>query len=241
MAFYLQDFDITFHVLSGIVALLVSFYAFRYNRLLANSTLKFISVGFLLLGIGLLTEASVLFVVAFALGDLITLRIITLGTSSIYNILQIVAYLIFAVGYIRTAYFSTGQTEEESRFSSGSTTTVPTLLLLSPLAIGAERIRQLFLLARHVFEISEILAIIFLSALVVAGVFAYFEHRNHLSFLVLVSFAVILVSHFLSFWSIVSLATYLNSIAAGVQFVGFLSLLIFILWSSRIGPARKTT
>ena len=51
MSFHTLDIDVALDLMSGVVALLVSYYAFRYNKLLAKSTLKFISVGFVMLGV----------------------------------------------------------------------------------------------------------------------------------------------------------------------------------------------
>ena len=46
------------NILSAIVALLTSYYAYRFNRLVDNSVLRAISVGFMLLGIGLIADAG---------------------------------------------------------------------------------------------------------------------------------------------------------------------------------------
>jgi hypothetical protein len=236
MHFYFLDFSIIFDVLSGIVALLVSYFAFRYNRLIENSTLKFISLGFLLLGIGLLTEASIFFVAAFGIGNFVSARLLVLGTSIIYKLLQIIAYLIFAIGYIRSAFFSTPK-----KMNTGGSAVAVILLFLSVGTVAGKGYPELVQLSREVFVVSEVLSIVFLATLVFAGLLGYIEGRNRLSLLVLVSFGLILGAQAVALWSVVLVSEYLTSIYSGIQFIGFLSLLVFILRSRKIGSTGKAT
>lgn len=242
MPYYFIDFSIAFDILSGAVALLVSYYAFHYNRLIVNSTLRFISLGFLLLGVGLLVEASIFFLVAFGIGNVATALFASLGTSFMFNFLQIAAYFIFAYGYIRTAFFTSSPSTSSSGNGKGVTGTASAILISLPFAIsGITRFRQMIILSREIFLISELLSIVFLAVLVFAGFLMYFENRNRLSVLVLLSFILILISHSVALWSVISLSAYLTSLSAGIQFIGFLSLLIFLLRSNQIGSARKAT
>ncbi len=236
MPFYFLDFSITFDVLSGVVALLVSYFAFRYNKLLENSTLKFISLGFMLLGIGLLTEATIFFVAAFGIGNFVNVRLLVLGTSMVFKLLQIIAYLIFAIGYVRSAFFLSGP----KNTNQGEGPAVATFLLF--LSVGtstANKFPELVKLSREVFVISEVLCIIFLATLVFAGLLGYIEGRNRLSLFVLVSFGLILGAQIVALWSVILVSEYLTSLYSGIQFVGFVSLLVFILRSRKIGSTGK--
>jgi len=115
MPFPALDLDITFELMSGVVALLVSYYAFRYNRLLENSTLKFISLGFAMLGIGLQIEAAIFSLIVFGIGDLTTDRTFALGTAALYGIPQVGAFFLFAFGYLKSALSAQPKIESANR------------------------------------------------------------------------------------------------------------------------------
>ncbi|MCL4518398.1 MAG: hypothetical protein M1587_04295 [Thaumarchaeota archaeon] len=230
MPFPFLVLNIAFDVMSGIVALLVSYYAFHYNRLIENQTLKFISLGFMLLGVGLLAESSVQSLVVYGIGDIVTERILALGTTAIYSFLEVTAYFVFALGYIRAAF--TTQSKESTLAS-----TSPAWLI--PLAIpsGIQRLHDMFILTREVSLVSTVLSLVFLSMVVFQGTLVYAQSRNKLALMVLISFGLILLSNGLAFgWSIFSIV-YWYLLSTAVQFAGFLSLLVFILWRGRIGTA----
>ncbi|MCL4519708.1 MAG: hypothetical protein M1587_10995 [Thaumarchaeota archaeon] len=228
MPFPFLDLNIAFDVMSGIVALLVSYYAFHYNRLIENQTLKFISLGFMLLGIGLLAESSVQTLVVYGFGDIVTERVLAIGTTAIYNFLEVTAYFVFALGYIRAAF--TTQTKE-----TALTGTMVASLIPLAIAPGNARLHEMFLLTREISLVSTVLSIVFLSMVVFQGVLVYAQSRNRLALLVLMSFGLILISNGLAFgWSIFSIV-YWYLLSTAVQFAGFLSLLLFILWRGRIG------
>jgi hypothetical protein len=236
MTFHSLDLNIAFDLMSGIVALLVSYYAFRYNKLLENSTLKFISLGFILLGIGLLIESAIFSLAVFNLGDLTTDRIFALGTSGLYDILQMGAYLLFAIGYLRSA-FTSKQPKNESGAVGG-------LALLSfPLALspGTARLRAIFHLTRAIFAISSVFSVLFLATVVFVGFLSYSETRHRFSLFVLLSFILILAAQIFELWTALSVSVRLDFVGSAVQFAGFVSLLIFLVWGNKIGPARKAT
>ena len=216
--------------MSGIVALLVSYYAFHYNRLIENQTLKFISLGFMLLGIGLLAESSVESLVVYGIGDIVTERILALGTTAIYSFLEVTAYFVFALGYVRAAF--TSQTRETAPIGM-----LAASLLVFAVTPGSQRLHDLFIMTREVSLISTVLSLVFLSMVVFQGTLVYAQSRNKLALMVLVSFGLILLSNGLAFgWSIFSIV-YWYLLSTAVQFAGFLSLLLFILWRGRIGSA----
>src|SRR5439155_6193599 len=47
-----------FTLFSGLVAMLVCYYTFRFNRLMSSTLLRFVGIGFGLLGFGLLVESG---------------------------------------------------------------------------------------------------------------------------------------------------------------------------------------
>jgi hypothetical protein len=230
MSFHTLDLDVTLDLMSGVVALLVSYYAFRYNKLLANSTLKFISVGFVMLGVGLLIEASVFSLIVFGVGDLTTDRLFALVTAALYELLQIGAFFVFAIGYLRSAF--------GSRLRA-----VPAALALFAFpaitSSGSERLREMFHFVRQIWVISEILSVIFVAIVVLVGIFGYSETRHRFSLFVMLSFFLILCAQVFDLWTAVSISVRLDVVGSIIQFAGFLSLLVFLIWRGGIGSARK--
>lgn len=149
MSFHLLDLNVLFDLTSGAVALLVSYYAFHYNGLIENATLKYISFGFMLLGVGLLAETSVESLVIYNIGDIYTQRYLALGSATIYDFLEISAYLVFAFGYARSA-FST-----PLRQVAGAVSILVPLVLRPP----AIRLHDLFLLTHYSSFFTEIFLI----------------------------------------------------------------------------------
>ena len=209
----------------------MSYYAFHYNRLIENETLKYISFGFMLLGIGLLAETSVESLVIYNIGDIYTQRFLALGTATIYDFLEISAYFVFAFGYIRSA-FST-----PTRKVLGAAAVLVPLVLRPP----AIRLHDLFLLTRYSSLVTDIISIVFLSMVVFQGTLIYAQTRNRLALLVLLSFGLVLISNGISLGSSLLLSLNLYLVSSAVQFAGFLSLLLFLLWRGRIAPAGETS
>jgi hypothetical protein len=226
------DLNIAFDLMSGVVALLVSYYAFRYTRLLENSVLRFLSLGFIMLGIGLLIEAAVFSLIVFNVGDLTTDRIFALGTAALYDILQIGAYFIFAFGYLRSALAGPKKSE-----AIGATAAI--FALPAATSAGTERVREMIHLTRAIFAISEIFSVIFIAVVVFVGLLSYSETRHKFSLFVLASFVLILVAQAFELWTALSVSVRLDFVGSGIQFAGFASLLVFLIWSNKIGPARK--
>lgn len=222
------DLDVTFDLLSGVVALLVSYYAFRYNKLLENSTLMFISLGFIMLGIGLLIEAAVFSLAVFNIGDLTADRVFALLSTALYDVLQIGAYFLFAFGYLRSAYVSRPKAE---------TAGIATTLAIG--TTGSVRLHTLLHITRTVSAVSEVFVVAFLAAIVYVGLLGYSETRHRFSLLVMVSFMLILVAQIFDLWTALSVSIRLDFVGSAIQFAGFLSLLIFLIWRSRIGSTRK--
>ncbi len=238
MTFPYLEVSILFEFVSGVVALLVSYYAFKYSRLLENYTLKFISVGFFLLALGILIEATVVSLVDLGVGRLFADVILVVAASGLYSFLQVAAYFLIALGYISSAYTSTPRSSTDE-IGNGTTAAFIALPLFIP--PGIERLNELISLSREVIIVSGVLSVAFVSMVVFQGTINYVQSRNRLALLVLSSFVLILVAEGLGLWSAISLSTTINLISIAARFAGFLSLLIFILWRSKIGPTGKAS
>ena len=92
------------NILSAVVALLTSYFAYRFNRVVDNSVLRAISVGFMLLGIGLIADASTSLVSGRTLVESFAERVLVLLATYTYLTVQMVAYFVIALGYARAAY-----------------------------------------------------------------------------------------------------------------------------------------
>jgi hypothetical protein len=234
MPFPSLDLDIALDVMSGVVALLVSSYAYRYNKLLANSTLKFIGVGFIMLGVGLLIEAWAYSFVIFGVGDLSTDRAFAIVTSAMYELLQMGAFFVLALGYLRSAFSSQKRRSLDATALAGIALPIVT-------STGPGRLRDMLHFAREIWVVAEILSIVFLAVVVLVGFLGYSETRHRFSLLVILSFILILAAQAFDLWTVVSISVRLDFLSSIVQFGGFLTLLVFIIWRGRIGSAREAT
>ncbi|MEM3185721.1 MAG: hypothetical protein QXQ39_03440 [Conexivisphaerales archaeon] len=211
-------------ILSGAVALLVSYTAFKYNRLIESDVLKFVSFGFMMLGIGLLLEGSLLSLLAFNVGRIAEdLRLVYIS-SLLYLVLQVFAYSSFALGYSRGAY---------SR-REGITTAVFALFLI------ARPVRQYyFLLGTYVNDITQLIVIVLLSFVVFQGFLMHGRTKSKFSLLVLAGFVLILIAHLVMLGSSIVMSGFIFVLANFVQFAGFLSLLLFLIRSGHIDTATE--
>jgi hypothetical protein len=232
MSFHTLDIDVALDLMSGLVALLVSYYAFRYNKLLENSTLKFISVGFVMLGLGLLIESSVFSLIVFGVGDLTTDRIFALATAALYEVLQLGAFFVFAFGYLRSAF--------SSKPKVGSVGTAALLFAFPAItSTGSTRLREMFHFVRQIWVISEVCSVVFVALVVLVGLLGYSETRHRFSLFVILSFVLILCAQIFDLWTALSISIRLDVVGSIIQFAGFLTLLIFLVWRGKIGPTGK--
>jgi hypothetical protein len=87
------------NILSGAVALLISYYAYKNNRLVDSILLRYISAGFLLLGVSLFLQAGTENLVNVTAIEALRTRGLELVAFLLYTGLQLVAYGVFAWGY----------------------------------------------------------------------------------------------------------------------------------------------
>ncbi|MDG6939240.1 MAG: hypothetical protein JRN39_02435 [Nitrososphaerota archaeon] len=202
---------------SGLVALLVSYTAFKHNRLVESGILRFVSFGFMLLGMGLLLQGSLITLLALDVGRIADRAALVYVASLIYLVLQLVAYSAFAVGYARGAYGRKA------------------LAFLSVVVVSKSEL----LLGTYVNAVTQLGSVMLLGFVVFQGILVYTRTRNRVSLLVLMGFALILVAHSLTMLASVLVSGLLYLAAGSVQFAGFLALLLFLIRSGHIGSATE--
>ena len=220
-------FVVAFDLISGIIALLVSYYAFQARRWIESSVLSAISFGFMLLGAALLVEAVTTLSLGITVAAASRLRTFELLENLAYLILQVVALTVIAVGYARTAYASGAPAAAQSGFVAYAVKATAKPARLAGLA----------LVLYYLFLGLEFVILLVLIFIIFQGFLIYTKNRDNSSLLVLLGFALIFVAHLVVLSSILDISGTQYLVAALVQFLGFLSLLTFAIRSGRIGSA----
>jgi hypothetical protein len=200
-------------VLSGVVALLTSYYAYRFSKVASSPLLGSLAAGFMLLGIGLLLEAGTSAVLSKTLIDVLRSSLLAGISSFAYLSIQMVAYLVFAMGYAFQAF---GRTARQ---------VAPAGALIGVVA-GLYRYAVL----------SYFVVLILLAFIVFQGLLIHSKSSSRFSMLVLLAFVLILVAHVVLLASVLALSGGWLLLGDGIQFLGFLSLMVFLLRSGRVGP-----
>lgn len=209
------------NALSGMVALLTSYYAYRFGRITGNSLLKAISFGFMLLGLGLFLEAGTSAVLGHTLVGITKYKTLAGVESLSYLSIQMVAYLVFAVGY---GYMAFGKFDEDLARPAIAA------------AATAGSAKALGLTGLYRYAVASYFVVLLLLAFVVfQGLLIHSRSRSRFSLLVLAAFSLVLVAHILLLSAVAELSGSLFLVGTSVQFLGFISLLVFLLRSGRIG------
>jgi len=201
------------NILSALVALMTSYYAYKVHRLIPNSLLWAISIGFMFLGVGLAVDAGTSLVSGRTLVQSLSDRVLTILASLTYLTIQMVAYLIIAVGYARVAYGSQ-------------------MKVAAPVVLAGSAIAGLY----RYSLLSYFVVLILLAFIVFQGLLLRSGEKKGLSGMVLLAFILIFVAHLLLLISVLTLGSGLFLIGTVAQFFGFLSLLVFVLRSEVVGP-----
>lgn len=205
------------NILSALVALLTSYYAYRFNRLAADPLLNSITLGFMLLGVGLLVEAATSVSLGQTLIDVLVSRVLATITTFTYLSIQMVAYLVFAVGYAVMAF---------GRSAKAGAAVV--LLAVTPRVVDVAGLYYYAL-------VSYFVVLVLLGFIVFQGLLIHSRARSRFSMLVLLAFVLIFVAHAILLFSVVSLSGLAFLLGTATQFFGFASLLVFLLRSGRVG------
>jgi hypothetical protein len=213
---------VSLNVLSAVVAFLTSYYAYRVERLAASPLLKAITAGFMLLGVGLLAEAGTSVVLGQTLVEIAKSRLLAVLATLTYLSIQMLAYLIFAAGYGLAAF---GRSRRGAGEAAGAA------------VVAAAGSRILDLVGLYRFAVASYFVVLVLLAFVVfQGVLIHSRSRSRFSLLVLLAFALILIAHVVLLVSVIDLAGTVFLVGTAIQFLGFVSLLIFLIRSARVGP-----
>ncbi len=208
-------------LLSGLVALLVSYYAFRYGRVATSSFLRLLSLGFMLLGLGLLAQGSVLTLYLFNIGKISDRVNLTYDATALYLVLQVIAYLLIGLGYARRMHASPSSEPKPS---------VPAAAL-----VAMATTTVIPLLRTRLFEFSELVIIILVAFIAFQALLVYSENRTRFPLLILTAFILICVAHIGSLLSAVLASGALYLVGGLMQLAGFLALLYFVIRSGRVG------
>jgi hypothetical protein len=217
---------VTFDLLSGIIALLVSYYAFQARRWIESSVLNAISFGFLLLGAALLVEVVTTLSLGITAAAGTRLRTFELLENLAYLILQVVALVVIAFGYARTTF---GRSSLPEAAPSG------VVAYAVNAAAKPAKLTGLALELYYLFLGLEFVILLVLIFIMFQGLLIYARSRDNSSLLVLLGFALIFVAHAVVLNSILAISGEEYLVAATVQFLGFLSLLAFVIRSGRVG------
>jgi hypothetical protein len=207
------------NVLSAVVALLTSYYAYRFDRLADSPLLRGIIVGFMLLGIGLLSEAGTSLLIGKTLVEIAVARILAIVATFAYLSIQMVAYMVIAIGY---GYLVFGRSKKAAAVAA--------------LAAATPRVADMAGLYRFAI-VSYFVVLVLLAFIVFQGLLMHSNTRSQFSLLVLLTFVLLLLAHLVLLVSVVVLSGGLFLLGTGVQFMGFVSLLVFLLRSVKVGTA----
>jgi hypothetical protein len=206
------------NICSAVVALLTSYYAYKFRHVADNPLLDSIAFGFMLLGAGLLIEAGTSAAVGQTLLQQFLSKILAVVETFAYLSLQMVAYLVFAVGYAMLAW----------RRSTKAVALGAIALAAAPRAV------DVFGLYRYAV-VSYFTVLVLLAFVVFQGLLIHSRSPSRFSLLVLGAFILILAAHVVLLVSVVELSEVLFLTGTAVQFLGFVSLFAFLLRSGRVG------
>lgn len=218
--------SVVFNLSSGIIALLVSYYAFQTRRLIESSVLRALSFGFMLLGAALLVEVVTTLSLGVTAAELSRFRLVELLEDLGYLILQVVALVVIAIGYAQATYGGKGP-------SAGA---IPGFVVYAAKAAAkSAKLAGLALLLFYAFLGLEFVILLVLVFIMFQAFLIYSKNRDDSSLLVLLAFAFMFVGHAVVLRSVLEISGVEYLVAAAVQFLGFLSLLAFVVRSGRVG------
>jgi hypothetical protein len=206
-------------MLSGLVALFVSYYAYRYNKLVTHPVLSYVSMGFMLLGLGLLIEGSTSLVVLLrAHGYLLYARLSTF----LYVILQVLSYLVIAIGYAKTTFQKIQLTA---------------VFVLSARQRVLEILRQEFFLQLT----GGLVSLVLLTLIVFQAILVYSHSKNRVSLYVLSGFCFVFLGQALTLASILASSALLYTLSSAAKFAGFVFMASLLSGggSKSVGAERK--
>jgi hypothetical protein len=207
------------NVLSAVVALLTSYYAYRFDRLADSPLLRGIAVGFMLLGLGLFMEAGTSLLIGQILVEIVVSRLLAVVATFAYLTTQMVAYIIISAGY---GYLAFGRSKRE----------------VAGIVMATAGARAVDLAGLYWYAlVSYFVVLVLLAFIVFQGLLIHSNTRSRFSLLVLLTFVLLLLAHLVLLVSVVDLSGILFLLGTAIQFAGFAALLTFLFRSRTVGPA----
>ena len=199
-------------IVSGVVALAVSYTAYRLLKVGDVSVLTYISLSFMLLGVGLVLQGVLGIVFGLRLGNLYEDARAAFLIGVLYLAVQNVAYLILVLGYARYAYYAPA----------------------AALIITPSELSRLYLLGHLLFDLSQLISIFLLMILVFEAMLVSSRSGGSFSKLVLVAFIVLLASHAAMLYASMVRVPFYYIMGELIQFASFALLLAFLLGWYRV-------
>lgn len=203
--------DLLFETISGIIALMVTYYATKAYRLTGQKKLSDLSTGFLVLSAGMFGRVIgtwYFFVQLGGEGSNLIIAIVTIA----YGVSRIMAYILFVIS-TRPSHTPDNQ---ETQNGTGKSLLLMATFLVDPTL--------------------EIITIMVLVVVVLQTILNYMSTRSKFARYVLVGFILLLLSHI---WMAqvtsapVAAAAGLYLLSQGAQLLGFLSLLVMLVKAGR--------
>ncbi|TFG34486.1 hypothetical protein EU527_02890 [Candidatus Thorarchaeota archaeon] len=195
--------DLLFELISGVIALLVTYYASKAYRLTGQKRLSDLSTGFLVLSAGMFGRVVGTWYFLIREPSNFVFAIITIA----YGFSRIMAYILFAISTRQSFSHGEDQSVNSSRIS---------LLLLATFLVDPSL---------------EVIAILVLVVVVLQSFLNYTSTRSKFARYVLIGFFLLLLSHIFMAQVEQNAGLYLLSQAA--QLLGFLSLLVMLIQAGR--------
>ena len=199
-------------IVSGVVALAVSYTAYRLLKVGDVSVLTYISLSFMLLGVGLVLQGVLGIVFGLRLGNLYEDARAAFLIGVLYLAVQNVAYLILVLGYARYAYYASA----------------------AAMIITPSELSRLYLLGHLLFDLSQLISIFLLMILVFEALLVSSRSGGSFSKLVLVAFIVLLASHAAMLYASMVRVPFYYIMGELIQFASFALLLAFLLGWYRV-------
>jgi hypothetical protein len=195
--------DLLFETISGIIALMVTYYATKAYRLTGQKKLSDLSTGFLVLSAGMFGRVIGTWYFLVREPSNVVFGIVTVA----YGVSRIMAYIIFVIS-----------TRPVHRELHEQDTAGTTMLLVATFPFLVD-------------PALEIIAILVLVVVVLQAIINYMTTRSKFARYVLAGFVLILMSHIMM--AQVTVAPGLYLLSQGAQLLGFLSFLVMLYQAGR--------
>ncbi|MGD9395854.1 MAG: hypothetical protein PVJ05_05460 [Candidatus Thorarchaeota archaeon] len=203
--FAIMRLDLVFEIISGIIALIVTYYATKAYNLTGQKRLSDLSTGFLVLSAGMFGRVigTWYFLIRYGIDGDASGPIFSIVTIA-YGFSRIMAYVLFVI--------ATRPTRRNPQEMAGASMLLMATFLVDPAL--------------------EVVTILVLVVVVLQAIVNYMSTRSRFARYVLIGFGLLLLSHIMIAQVATNPGFYLLSQAA--QLLGFLSLLVLLVKAGRV-------